>query len=57
MSKIFIEIITADIAKSIDYFLYECTDEEFYWLTETFEEIVEKTQCKDFISTWHIGIR
>ena len=50
--KKFVDIFTADVDKSIHYFLYECTDEEFYWISETFEEIAEKTQCKDFISAW-----
>ena len=50
--KKFVEIITVDIDKSIDYFLHECTDEELYWLSETFEEIAEKTQFKGFISAW-----
>lgn len=36
----------------IAYFLNECTDEEFYWLAEAFEEISEKAQRKDLIVTW-----
>ena len=48
----YIEIITADIEKGISYFLNECTDEEFYWLAEAFEEISEKAQSKDLIAAW-----
>ena len=48
----YIEIITADIEKGIAYFLHECTDEEFYWLSEAFEEISEKAQSKDLIAAW-----
>lgn len=51
--KKYIEIITADIEKSIAYFLHECTDEEFYWLSEAFEEISEKAQNKNLIAAWH----
>lgn len=48
----FVDIITTDVDKSIHYFLFECTDEDFYWLSETFEEIAEKTQSKELISAW-----
>ena len=48
----YIEIITADIEKGIAYFLNGCTDEEFYWLSEAFEEISEKAQSKDLIAAW-----
>ena len=51
--KNYVEIITADIEKGIAYFLHECTDEEFYWLAEAFEEISEKAQSKDLIDAWH----
>lgn len=54
--KKYIEIITADIEKAIAYFIYECTDEEFYWLSEAFEEISEKAQNKDLIAIWHFRL-
>ncbi len=41
-----------DIEKGIAYFLNECTDEEFYWLAEAFEEISKKAQRKDLIVAW-----
>lgn len=50
--KKYVEIITTDIEKGIAYFLHECTDEEFYWLAEAFEEISEKAQSKDLIIAW-----
>lgn len=50
--KKYIEIIIADIDKSIAYFFHECTDEEFFWLSEAFEEISEKAQSKDLIAAW-----
>lgn len=50
--KKYIEIIIADIDKSIAYFFYECTDEEFFWLSEAFEEISEKAQSKNLIAAW-----
>lgn len=48
----YVEIITADIEKSVAYFLHECTDEEFYWLAEAFEDISEKAQSADIITAW-----
>ncbi len=47
-----VEIFTKDCAKTINFFLHDCTDEEFYWLSEIFEEIAEKTQSKQLISAW-----
>ena len=38
-----------NIAEGIDFIKTECTDEEFYWLSEVFEEIAERTQSKEFI--------
>jgi hypothetical protein len=46
-----INIFTANILETIDFILNECSDEEFYWLSEIFEEIAEKTQSKVFIKT------
>ena len=50
--KKYVEILSADIDKSIEFFLHDCTDEEFYWLSEIFEEIAEKTQSKQLIFAW-----
>ena len=50
--KAAIEIFTKDCAKTIKFFQKDCTYEEFYWVSEIFEEIAEKTQSKELISTW-----
>ena len=50
--KAAIEIFTMDCAETINFFQKDCTDEEFYWLSEIFEEIAEKIQSKELISTW-----
>lgn len=50
--KKYVDIFSADIEKSVDFFLHDCTNEEFYWLSEAFEEIADKTQNKDLISAW-----
>ena len=43
------EILIEDISATISFFQYDCTDEEFYWLGSVFEDIAEKTQCKELI--------
>ena len=40
--KAAIEIFTKDCAKTIKFFQKDCTYEEFYWVSEIFEEIAEK---------------
>ncbi|MCD7731701.1 MAG: hypothetical protein LUI05_09450 [Oscillospiraceae bacterium] len=46
-----ITILTQNIDETMAYFLNDCTDEEFYWLSEIFEEIIEKTQSQKLIQT------
>lgn len=38
-----------DINKSIKFMVDDCTGDELTWISEFFEEIVEKTQSKEFI--------
>lgn len=45
-----ISILTENLEKTINYISNECPDEEFYWMSEVFEEIVQKTQSIDFIN-------
>lgn len=47
--KAAIEFYTANISDTIEFFRSECNDEEFYWLSEIFEEIAEKSQSKELI--------
>lgn len=42
-----ITILTQNIDETMAYFLNDCTDEEFYWLSEIFEEIIEKHKAKN----------
>lgn len=44
------DILADDISASILYFERDCTDEEFYWLGSVFEDVIERTQCKELIS-------
>jgi hypothetical protein len=43
------EILSRDMQKTIDFLENECTAEELYWISEVFDEVVEKTQSKEFI--------
>ena len=51
--KAAIEIFTKNCNETIKFFQNECTDEEFYWLSEIFEKIAEITQSKELVSALH----
>lgn len=44
-----ISAFCSDILLSVHFIKEECTDEELYWLSEVFEEIVEKSHSTDFL--------
>jgi hypothetical protein len=46
-----IEVLSEDIDGTIQFLLTDCTEKEFIWISEVFEEIAEKTQSPEFIST------
>lgn len=43
-----IEILTRDMAATINFIENECDDETFYWMGEVFYEVVARTQNRDF---------
>lgn len=43
------DILSADIPATITYFENDCTDEEFYWLSSVFEDVIKKTGSREFI--------
>jgi len=45
------DILLRDINETIIFFDNECTDEDFFWLSEAFEYISEKAQSREFIET------
>lgn len=49
--KAAIEMFTKDVASTIMFLQNDCDDEELYFLSEIFEEIVEQTQSKEIISS------
>lgn len=49
-----IEILSEDIAGTIDFIKNECTADEFSWISEIFEEIATKTQSREFIDSLYM---
>ena len=43
-------LLSEDISETIVFF-DSCTDEEFYWLGEVFDDLIEKTQSKELFQT------
>lgn len=43
-------ILSENIQETIFFIENKCTDEEFYWISEVFEDISYKTQSTEFIS-------
>ena len=39
------DILSSDIPKAID-FINTCSEDEFFWLSEVFDDVISKTQCK-----------
>jgi len=43
------EILAEDIPGTIDFFINECTAEEFSWISEIIDFLLEKTQSKELL--------
>ena len=48
--KEMIDLLTNDIEETISFLDSECTEEQFIWMSEIFDEIAERTKSKEFIS-------
>ena len=44
------EILSRDIAQTINFIENECDDETFCWIGEVFEDVAEITQSKEFVA-------
>ena len=44
------KIFTENISDTIRFFQNDCTDEEFYWLSEIFEDIAEQTPSRELVA-------
>lgn len=47
--KAAVEAGTQNISDTIAYFLHDCTDEEFFWLSEIFSDLSEKVPNKELV--------
>ena len=45
-----IEILTRDMAQTINFIENECDDKTFYWISEVFDDVAEITQSKEFVA-------
>ncbi|MBR3019648.1 MAG: hypothetical protein IKH57_21635 [Clostridia bacterium] len=45
-----VRILTADLPETIT-FLNSCTEEEFYWVSEVFDDLIAQTQSKELFNT------
>ena len=45
-----VEAIVGDMKTAIAFIQNECSDEELYWLSEVFDDVMEKTRSADFLN-------
>lgn len=50
--KKILEILLVDIDACREYLLNECTDEEFFLVSEVFEDLIQKTQKAELIEVF-----
>lgn len=46
-----IEILSEDIDETIEFIKNKCEDDTLFWMSEVFEEIIEKTQSKELLAS------
>ena len=47
-----IEILTEDIPSTINYLKNDCTDEEYSWISEVIDDVVEKVPSKELVQCY-----
>lgn len=47
--KAAVEVALQSVPNTIHYLQSDCSDEEFYWLSEIFEELAQKTHSKELV--------
>ena len=48
-----IDMLTKDINETIDFLENVCSPDEINWTSEIFEDIVQKTNSKEFVAALH----
>ena len=46
-----IQLMTRDITATIDFLDNDCTEEQFVWFSEIFDEVAEKSKSDEFIAS------
>ena len=52
-----VDAITADLPVAIHFVLSDCTDEEFEWLSEVFDDVMEKTRSIEFLNCIRLRVQ
>ena len=52
-----VDAITADLPVAIHFVLYDCTDEEFEWLSEVFDDVMEQTRSIEFLNCIRLRVQ
>ncbi len=45
------ELLSRDIAETIRFLNEDCTEEEYAWISEVFDDVAKETKSKDFVRT------
>jgi hypothetical protein len=52
-----IEILSEDIQSTIEFLENECTAEEYVWISEVFDDIIEKKPSKELVACYKALIK
>ena len=45
-----VELLSKDMESTVSFLNDECSESQFVWMSEIFDEVAERTKSKDFIS-------
>ncbi len=51
--KEMIDLLAKDVDATVSFLDNECSETQFIWMSEIFDEIAEQTRSKDFIEALH----
>ena len=46
-----IEVLTSDLDTAICFIQRECTDEELFWMSEIFDDMIQKTRSAELLTS------
>lgn len=47
-----IELLTEDIPSTIDFLKNDCTADEYSWISEVLDDIIERVPCKELVQCY-----